>query len=227
MLPIDKYIEFHPTELQKTSMKFDVTAFHSVMKKYSLAFKTWGREKQFMKRYGLPLVNENGSLLNNPDPVCFPLDEWNRNNPNDRLLDRDFITPTEVLSDNVFDVIDPIKQYMLRSAILRWDEETFFWPHVDTWFPSPIVRLWGTTDPDNVKIQFDKDRRRCELPKNVPGMNPQVEDFTDFEIEAGRLYVIDTSIIHAARTCSDKTGYQFFIALHTDCLEDLRQCIVT
>lgn len=227
MLPTDKYIEFHPTELQKTSMKFDVTAFHDIMKTYSLAFKTWGREKQHMQRYGLPLVNQNGNLLNNPEPVCFPLDEWNRNNPYDKLQDIDFTTPTEVLNHSVFDILDPIKKHMVRSAILRWDAETFFWPHTDTVLPSSIVRLWGTLNPDNVKIQFDKDRRRSELPKDVPSMKPQVEDFTEFEIEAGRLYVIDTNIIHAAKSCSDKISYQFFIALHTDCLEDLRQCIVT
>ena len=227
MLSKEEYINFHPTVLQKTNMKFDVSVFYSVMTAYKFAFKTWGREKQHMKRYGLPLINENGSLLNNPEPVCYPLDEWNRNNPNNRLLDRDFITPTEVLNNSVFDIMEPIKKYMLRSAILRWDEESFFWPHVDTWFPSPILRLWGTTEPDIVKIQFDKQLRRAEKPSNVKEMNPQVEDFTDFEIEAGRLYIIDTSIIHAARTCSNTIGYQFFIALHTDCLEDLKKCIVT
>lgn len=227
MLTEKDYIDFHPHVLQKTNMCFDINLFNTCMEKYSLAFKTWGREKQHMLRYGLPLVNENGSLLNNPDPVCYPLDEWNRDNPNDRLLDRDFTTQTEVLSQPAFDILSPVKQYMLRSAILRWDEESFFWPHVDTWFPSPIVRLWGTTDPANVKIQFDKQRRRADKPRNVGKMNPDVEDFNDFEIEPGRLYVIDTSIIHAARTCTNKIGYQFFIALHTDCLEDLKKCIVT
>jgi len=56
-------------------------------------------------------------------------------------------------------------------------------------------------------------------------MNPQVVDFEDFEIEAGRLYVIDTSIIHGAKSYYDDIGYQFFIAIHTDGIEDLKKCI--
>jgi len=115
---------------------------------------------------------------------------------------------------------------MVRSAILRWDAESFFWPHTDTWMPSPILRLWGTTEPNKVKIQFDKKRRRSN-PQDVKSMNPQVEDFEDFAIEAGRLYVIDTSIIHAARSYGNDVTYQFFIAIHVDGIEDLQQCIIT
>jgi len=211
--------------LQKTSMIFDVDSFYECMEKYKFAFRTWGKEKGHLPRYGLPLVNQNGSMLNNPEPICYPLDEWLRCHPDEQFLDRDVRVPTEVLNEDAFAVLQPIKKYMLRSAILRWDAESFFYPHTDTWLPSPILRLWGTTEPNNVKIQFDKERRRAESPNGVKGMNPQVVDFEDFEIEAGRLYVIDTSIIHGAKSYYDDIGYQFFIAIHTDGIEDLKKCI--
>ena len=226
MLEEKEYIDFHPTVLQKTSMVFDVDSFYECMEKYKYAFRTWGEEKAHLPRYGLPLVNQNGSMLNNPEPICYPLDEWIRDRPEKFFLDADATVSTEVLDESAFAVLKPIKKHMVRSAILRWDAESFFWPHTDTWMPSPILRLWGTTEPDKVKIQFDKQRRRSN-PRDVKSMNPQVEDFEDFEIEAGRLYVIHTNIIHGARSCVDKETYQFFIAIHVDGIEDLQQCIIT
>lgn len=224
MLGLDEYAALHPTVMQPTNIVIDVDKFEETMIKYHYAFRSWGRKKQHMPRYGLPLVNENGSLYNNPEITCYPLDEWNRPNGDlieDPVYDRDFTVPTPVLSEPCFDPLNDLKQYMLRSCILRWDQETAFFPHVDTWFPSPILRLWGTNNPDLARIQFDREQRRCELPAMVPSMDPDIIDYPPELVEPGRLYVIDTSIIHAARTVDDEIGYQFFIALHTDSQEDL------
>tara|TARA_R110000772_G_C13308970_1_gene439677 strand:+ start:1790 stop:2479 length:690 start_codon:yes stop_codon:yes gene_type:complete len=224
MLEFDEYAALHPMPMQPTDIVIDVDDFEETMKKYHYAFRSWGRKKQHMPRYGLPLVNENGSMYNNPEIICYPLDEWNRptgdliDNP---VYDRDFTTPTPVLAESCFNPLNDLKQYMLRSCILRWDAETFFHPHVDTWFPSPILRLWGTNNPEVSRIQFDKNFRRCDMPAMVPSMNPEVVDYPPEQIEAGRLYVIDTSVMHAARTINDTMGYQFFIALHTDGQKEL------
>jgi len=128
-------------------------------------------------------------------------------------------TPTEMLNASCFDPLESLKPYMLRSCILKWHDTGHFKPHTDTWIPSEIIRLWGTNDPDNMRLQFDKDGKRCS-PFDVTS--------TDFnlvpseKVEAGRLYVIDTHIIHDALATGDNV-YQFFIALSVDSLPKLRE----
>lgn len=233
MLNVEEYKKLHPKVLQPTDMLIPPEQFRETMQRYDLAFRSWGRKKQHMPRYAIPLVNENGSLHNNPDICGMPLDEWNWQYDGtlneDWKDDKSFHTPTKVLSEPCFNAMDPIKKFMLRSLVLRWDAKTLFYPHTDVWFPAPIVRIWGTDDPTVTRIQFDRLFRRVEgdedpdfhPPKAWAKMPHEVEDYPPEEIEPGRLYVMDTNIIHAARTVEDRVGYQFFIALHTDCIEEL------
>ena len=44
---------------------------------YNSFFRQWGDKFTDLPRYALPLVNKNGRLDNNPEPVCWPLDRWN------------------------------------------------------------------------------------------------------------------------------------------------------
>ena len=218
-ISIEDYDKIHTNVINPLNLYIDVDKFHVAMDKYKYAFRSWGERKKHFLRYGLPLVNKEGNMYNNPEPTCYPLDEWIEGmSPEeiDRNLDRSFTVPTEALGDPAFDSIDIVKPFMLRSCILRWDEPSFFYPHSDTWIPSPILRLWGTSEPEVVKIQFDKQRRRVR-PTQVSKLDDvEVEDFVEFEIEPGRLYLMDTSTIHAARSLVDRSTYQFFIALHSD-----------
>lgn len=219
MIEKDTYLKLHTAPLVPTNMVINIDNFYISMQKYKYAFRSWGEKKKHMPRYGLPLVNREGNLYNNPEPVCYPLDEWIENMTQEEKannLDRNFNVKTEVLDEVCFDSLSSIKQYMIRSCILRWDKETFFHPHTDTWFPSPILRLWGTNEPDKVKIRFDKNLQRSN-PWEVPNEETiELRDFEDIIIDPGRLYVIDTNIIHSARSLVNEPTYQFFIALHSD-----------
>jgi len=61
--------------------------------------------------------------------------------------------------------------------------------------PSPWIRLWGTTS-NSIKLRFSN--------KN------KLEDYGD--VEPGRIYIIDTSLVHDAR-CTDKKAAQFFLSV--------------
>jgi len=228
-LSIENYNALHNSVINPLNIKIDIDSFHNSMQKYKYAFRSWGEKKKHFLRYGLPLVNENGSMYNNPEPVCYPLDEWIEGFTYEQKLpfkhyDRCFTSKTEVLDEPCFEpLMSTFGDYLLRSCILRWDEPAFFYPHTDTEVPSPILRLWGTSEPDVVKIRFDKQRRRV-MPHNVSTTaDIDVQDFEDFEIEPGRLYLMDTSIIHAARSLVHRSTYQFFIALHSDSYNKIRE----
>lgn len=210
LIATEKYLELHASPVIPTDLYIDLEQFDRAMEKYKYSFRRWGQRHLEHQRYGLPLVNLNGELYNNPEVVCYPLDQWNAELPDDqRVNDHTFTTPTEVLSHPAFDCLNDLKPYILRSCILKWMAGSFFYPHTDTKMPSKILRFWGTNDPENVKLRFDKDNTRCN-PRDISGATYELADL-DIEIEAGRLYLIDTSIIHDARSFADNT-YQFFLA---------------
>ena len=226
-LEADKYLALHSAPIIPTSIVIDPDEFDSVMLEYQYAFRSWGEKKKHFPRYGLPLVNDNGSMYNNPEPVCYPLDEWLEHlSEEDWVFDRDFTTKTTVFEHLVFDPLRVFDGYWARSCILRWDSESFFYPHSDTWLPSPILRLWGTTDPEHARFQFDREYRRPDTPGLVPGMNPDMIDWPG-EIEAGRMYLVDTSLIHTARSIGDHPTHQFFLAVHTDAYDIMESVLDT
>ena len=56
---------------------------------------------------GAPLVNLNGDMFNNPEPVCYPLDQWNSDKPDEeRIYDPMIEVPTPLLSESCFDPLD-------------------------------------------------------------------------------------------------------------------------
>lgn len=91
-----------------------------------------------------------------------------------------------------------------------------FLPHFDTWHPTKWLRLWGTTNPEKMKLRY-----------KVKGENGVVEnkltgDFEKYEeiknVEPGRLYLHDSLQWHDAFAFEDEV-YQFFIALNIDSYE--------
>ena len=223
MIELDKYLQLHTAPVVATDIVIDPGEFESLMQQHQYAFRSWGEKKKHFPRYGLPLVNQNGSMYNNPEPVCYPLDEWLEPlAEQDWVFDRDFTQKTPVFEHSVFDPLKRFDDYWCRSCILRWDSEAFFYPHSDTWFPSPILRLWGTTDPDNVKFQFDREFRRAPTPGTVGSMEPDMVDWQG-DIEPGRMYIVDTSLKHTARSQGTHPTYQFFLAVHSDAFDLLKQ----
>ena len=72
-----------------------------------------------------------------------------------------------------------------------------FSPHWDVMLPAINLRLWGTDNPDSMSLRYKENDEMVEC-----------ED-----IEAGRLYLIETSTVHDARCMKDDL-YQFFISLN-------------
>ena len=220
----EEYAEFHPHVLQPLKIKLDVDLFEEQMHEYRYAFRRWGTKHTQYPRYGAPLVNLNGDMFNNPEPVCYPLDQWNSDKPEqERIYDPMIRVPTPMLSESCFDPLDPVKPFMLRSAILKWHNTGHFKPHTDTWVPSDIIRLWGTNDPDNMVFRFDKDRKTAS-PDIVARGDVTYDLVRETEIEAGRLYITDTHVIHDASATGDNV-FQFFIALSTDSMPVLKELL--
>jgi hypothetical protein len=211
LMPIEKYKNLYKNKIISTKIKFDVNLFEKTMEKYSAYFKMWSdNRKDIMHlRFGLPLVNVTGNYDDDFDCTIGPLDYYNKNNPGSELWETDIITPTKILDEECFSVLDPIKPFLLRSSILKWYKNANFLPHYDTVVPSPWFRFWGTTNPSSIKLRF-------QYPESS---NPNQGKYYECEnAEAGRLYLIDTSIYHDA-VCLGKMGYQFFISVNNDCYD--------
>jgi len=233
MLNFDDYCELHTSPLIPLDIKIDIDSFHTTMEKYKFAFRRWGQDHLDKQRFALPLVNLSGRLDDNPDKSLIPLDKLN-DNQQEKLWDSDFKHFTPAMNESCFDTLDTIKPYMIRSSILKWYNGSLFYPHIDTWFPSPILRLWGTDNPEDMHLRFTKSQQRSAWNETSPGVFIEPE-FTVEEasknlvriegVEAGRLYLIDTAITHDALAYNDNV-YQFFIALNINSLETVRKLIL-
>jgi len=194
------YRELHSELLIPTSIKIDVPLFQNTMEKYTDYFKPWSKNRPEMLeiRKGLPLVNLTGRYTDDEDLTIGPLDYHNKINPDKQLLETDIITPTEILYEDCFSQLEILRPYLVRSSILKWQAGANFFPHIDIGIPTPHLRLWGTDNPDSIKVRF----------KNEHDEYVEVEN-----VEAGRLYIIDTAEYHDA-VCMTTMGYQFFIAVN-------------
>jgi hypothetical protein len=196
-----EYRELHTSLAMPTNIKIDVENFRNTMKQYHKFFKTWSNNRPEMLeiRKGLPLVNLTGNYDDVEDITIGPLDYYNKNNPNRRYNETDIVTPTAILDDPCFWPLHILKPYLIRSSILMWREGANFVPHRDLATPTPHFRLWGTDNPEVIKLRFENyNKELVEVP----------------DIEPGRLYIIDTAVTHDAYCVSD-IGYQFFIAVNS------------
>lgn len=204
-----KYRELHTSTMIPTSIKIDVDMFRETMKKYHTFFKTWSNNRPEMIeiRKGLPLVNLTGNYDDLDDITIGPLDYYNKNNPSRRYLETDITSATKVLDELCFEPLHVLKPYLIRSSILMWQNGANFMPHRDLATPTPHFRLWGTDNPESIKLRFEDS-------------NSVLKEET--AIEPGRIYIIDTAITHDAY-CIGDTAYQFFIAVNSFAFELLKQ----
>ena len=191
----EDYKRLHPFPLTPTNITIDCDGLNKQVKQYNNKFQKWGTDHQHLQRYGLALVNQNGELIDN-DPVNGSLMAWNRDNPTHPLIDTDCITPTAVMELPALTPLRVFDGYWCRSNILKWHSGAFFFPHIDTVVPSMWIRLWAATSNDAV-LRF---------------YNPASSALEQIEYEPGRVYVIDTSLVHDAST----TGFnvlQLFLSV--------------
>jgi hypothetical protein len=191
----EDYKRLHPFPLTPTNIVIDCNAFNMQVKQYNNKFQKWGTDHQHLQRYGLAVVNQSGDLIDN-DPINGSLMAWNRDNPTHPLIETGCVTPTEVLNLPSLEPLSILNGHWCRSNILKWHSGAFFFPHIDTVVPSMWIRLWAATSND-VVLRF---------------YNPANGELEQVDYEPGRVYVIDTSLVHDAST----TGFnvlQLFLSV--------------
>lgn len=187
------YKQLHPTPLTPLNIKIDAEAFNNEIKQWSSAFEQWGNNHTHLPRYGAALVNKDGTLLKD-DPTNGSLMAWNQTHATDPLIETDCCTPTAIMSLPSLTSLSVFNEFWCRSNVLKWDKDAMFVPHIDTIVPSMWIRLWATMSP-NVVVRF---AQNGEL---VPAT-----------FEVGRVYIIDTSLVHDA-FATDDTVYQLFLSV--------------
>jgi hypothetical protein len=205
----DRYKQLHKSFLTSLLIKIDCDLFVKEIDQYSEYFEQWGTQHTHLPRYGLALVNQDG-VLKKQDPVNGSLYEWNEKNPTNPLIESDCKIPTEVMTLKSLKPLSDFDTTWYRSNILKWHDGAEFKPHIDTVIPSPWFRLWGTTDSDNTIIRY--------WDENTQSM----KNFTG--IESGRIYLIDTSIVHDAYSTGNV--YQFFLSLDPVSSKKLESLII-
>lgn len=209
-LGVDDYWAIHTNFLVPLDIQIDIELFRKEIKNYNSYFKSWGYNRPELDdvRKGLPLVNLDGSYKNKEDLSIGPLDEHNKAHPENCFLENDFTVPTDILNLETFNPLNNLKKFMCRSSILYWQYPANFNPHWDVVLPTVNLRLWGTDNPENVELRYKKNDSL------IPCEN----------VEAGRLYLIETSTIHDARCLKDEV-YQFFIALTVESYDTVKDLI--
>lgn len=196
---IDKelYYKLHTEFLVPTDIVIDTDLFIQEITRYDNEFSQWGTTHTELPRYGLALVNIDGKLTKENDPINGSLYQYNLHNPNDPLFETDCTKPTEVYNLKSLEPLKVLDGYYTRSNIFKWLDTAKFLPHIDAFIPTPWLRLWGTTNSDNVTVNYydtvTDTYKRCT------------------NIENGRIYLTDTTLVHDA-ICTGGTNYQFFLS---------------
>lgn len=196
LIGVEDYNSLHPNFLTPLNIKIDCDLFNKEIVQYEKNFEQWGNDHQHLPRYALALVNQDGTLKSK-DPVNGSLMAWNRDNPTQPLIETDCVMPTEVMNISSLIPLKIFDGHWCRSNILKWNKDAFFYPHIDTVVPSMWLRLWATTSSDVVVRYFNRTTGELETIK---------------DIELGRLYIIDTSLVHDANAVSDNV-YQLFLSV--------------
>lgn len=191
-----EYNKIHRSFLTETNILIDTELFKQEIKQYNNYFEQWGKHHSELPRYGVALVNLDGSLKTN-DPINGSLYEYNALNSNYSIIESDCLIPTEIMNISSLEPLSVFNGHWCRSNVLKWDNGAEFKPHIDNILPAPWIRLWASMSSD-IEIRYYDD--------TINQMK------TIDNIQLGRVYVIDTSKVHDAKSISDDT-YQLFLAI--------------
>lgn len=192
----EDYERLHPQFLTPLDIKINCDLFNKELIRYEEYFEQWGNDHQHLPRYGLALVNQDGKLKNK-DPINGSLMAWNRDNPGQPLIETDCVTPTDVMTMSSLSPLNILNGHWCRSNIFKWDKNAFFFPHIDTIVPSMWIRLWAVTTPGIVVRYYNKNTDTFDVVENI---------------ELGRVYIIDTSLVHDANAINDNV-HQLFLSV--------------
>jgi len=192
----EEYKSLHPQFLTPLSIKINCNQFLEEILQFNHCFEQWGTQHIELPRHGLALVNQDGKIKSK-DPINGSLYEWNLKYPNNPIIETDCLVPTEIMNINSLQPLRVFDSHWCRSNIFRWDSSAEFKPHIDTVVPSPWIRLWATTDKDGVDVRYADNNGNMIKAEGI---------------ENGRVYIIDTSIVHCAKSHRDDV-YQLFLAV--------------
>ena len=138
--------------------------------------------KPEIKRYGLDIINESGELV--PGPAVNSLIEWNKRYGTE-WGETDFTetTPVYDASEEIQKLINPIKNFAVRTHILKLPQGGFFPPHRDN--------CWK-----------EQDTFRLIVPLTNPNPRPFrfiLEDKTLYW-NLGKMYAVNTTLEHCRLT---------------------------
>lgn len=173
------------------NIKIDCDLFEKEIEPYKPLFRQWGEKHTEFNRKGISVVNLTGRLDDDIDPCCWPQDQYNQKFKTS-LYDNMYRVPTELINLKSFDVLNSLKPYMIRSAILWWQPGSHFKPHIDSTIPTPYIRVWGTNKPDKYNFTY------------LDGSNHFTKKW-----DKGQIYLCNTIRQHYAEAL-DKDVYTFF-----------------
>jgi hypothetical protein len=192
----EDYKSLHSKFLTPLSIKINCEQFLEEISHFNHYFEQWGTQHIHLPRYGLALVNQDGKLKSK-DPINGSLYEWNLKYPDNPIIETDCLIPTDIMNINSLQPLRIFDGHWCRSNIFKWDKSAEFKPHIDTVVPSPWIRLWATTESNGIDVRYAD---------NTGNM------IKEEGIERGRIYIIDTSIVHYAASHKDNI-YQLFLAI--------------
>lgn len=159
-------------------------------------FVKWTEEKfQYVQynprkkiaRQGLSITSLDGGLSGIPD--LDSLKEYNMEN-NTSYSELDFKIPTPVYNyDSLKNILDPFKNFIFRTHILKLMPGGFFPPHRDIYFEFDSFRL--IIPLDNI---------------NPPGVNFVLEDKI-LNWKKGTMYFVNTAKTHCLFNASNRNSY--------------------
>tara|TARA_Y100001935_G_C17271784_1_gene492354 strand:+ start:441 stop:1091 length:651 start_codon:yes stop_codon:yes gene_type:complete len=145
-----------------------------------------------IERYGLSITSLDGGLSGNPDLDSLP--EYNKEN-NTYLHETDFNVPTPVYHYPELKVIlDPIKDSLCRSHVLRIDPSGYFPPHRD--YRRDVFNTFRLLIP---LTNMDPPRHNFVLEDKI------------MRWEQGAMYFVDTARMHYLFNASFEPTYMIVI----------------
>ena len=154
-------------------------------------FKPYNPRKQGYNRYGLSITSQEGDFSHTPD--LDSLNEYNKEHGTS-FDESDFKewTPFFKNCQELREMMTPFHKYMGRSHILRLNKGGFFPPHRDsiTVVPKHFRLLISFGDPFHHFVFLLDDERMY--------------------LEPGRLYFINTRLVHSLFSFVDKSDFAVF-----------------
>jgi len=210
----ETYSELHTDYLVPLDIKIDCDSFLEEIEPYDQYLRPWGgMEKQSsVELGGIPLVNMTGELTG-IDRSMGSLSKWCLDHPDEPIIDTDFRTPTEILGIDSLKALRVFDKYWTKSSILKWGKGAEFPPHVDTFVPAYWYRLWSPLSAD-ILVEFNTKNSFLKDQYSVRVMN----------LEPGRIYLIDTSVVHYAQALANNV-YQLFLSVDPGATELIKELI--